>query len=155
MKNFKPLLSFFFLALLLSCSNENIDSIENKKIDAKLLSQIELNTLEELQLTMPEVFGKRNVSVEKTEPIVIDDVTYIRTYFDNGYVSTMFLELKEELQIEGEIHISDIKATTKCISSACASGGGCLPVPGTKYCSECTLGEKDCTRSTSNGVPGF
>jgi hypothetical protein len=94
---------------------------------------------------MSEYFNT-TVVVSKSEILKIDDHLYLRTYYNNDFVSTTLLNTKSNVEVE--LRTLSTARTTTCTSKACASGGGCIPDTFTIYCKPCNRGAKDCVRTT-------
>ena len=98
---------------------------------------------------MSEYFNT-TVVVSKSEILKIDDHLYLRTYYNNDFVSTTLLNTKSNVEVE--LRTLSTARTTTCTSKACASGGGCIPDTFTIYCKPCNRGAKDCVITTSNEI---
>ena len=78
----------------------------------------------------------------------IDGKKFLRILSKNNYVSTVELVLKPNYKYYTQ--------STVCSSTACASGGGCIPDG--SYCTPCRVGingslRGDCTRTTTALTP--
>ena len=149
----KSIITLFTVFILFySCSTKNkFQSLEfeESKLEVQEKHDFESDLLSNLKTIMPEDFNT-NVVVSKSEILKIDDHLYLRTYFNNDFVSTTLLNIKSN--VEDELRTLSTARTTTCTSKACASGGGCIPDTFTVYCKPCDRGEKDCVRTTSNVI---
>lgn len=89
---------------------------------------------------------KRNLLSKSANVLEIEDKKYLRFYSNGGKVSTLELIVNENGKV--------LLGSTICESTACASGGGC--VPDGLYCTSCKIpgaGPQhpggDCKRTTT------
>ena len=140
---------FTLFILFYSCSTENKIrdlEFEDNRLEYQEKQNFESDLLSNLITTMPENFNT-DVVVSESEILKMDEHLYLRTYFNNDFVSTTLLNSKSNAQ--GELRLLSTARTTTCTSKACASGGGCIPETFTVYCKPCEKGERDCVRTTS------
>ena len=150
MKSISTLFTAFFLCY--SCTTANKSKyleFEDSKLEVQEKQDFESDLLGNLKTIMSEDFNT-TVVVSKSEILKIDDHLYLRTYYNNDFVSTTLLNTKSN--VEGELRTLSTARTTTCTSKACASGGGCIPDTFTIYCKPCNRGAKDCVRTTSNEI---
>lgn len=119
--------------------------VGNFTIPMDKVKEIQKNILSNLTIVNKDF--KSSVIIVKTSLFKnSDDYYFLRTEFNNGYVSTSLLPVTSNKN--ARVLVAEAPVTT-CTSTSCSSGGGCQPqIDG--YCSACSKGTKDCTRSTSN-----
>lgn len=123
----KSIITLFTLFILCcSCTTANKSKyleFEDSRLEVQEKQDFESDLLDNLKTIMSEDFNTI-VVVSKSEILKIDDHLYLRTYFNNDFVSTTLLNTKSN--IEGELRTLSTARTTTCTSKACASGGGCI-----------------------------
>jgi hypothetical protein len=151
------LLSFIFT----SCLNDD-SKVENYSTETTLKNftgseiaieekdEIVLNVSYDKIMTSFKAFNKTmklGLEPESFEIIKEDGKSYIRFYSKDNQVSTIALLKGDNKRI--------IIGTTVCTSTACASGGGCIPDG--LFCTKCRpegtppkAPDGDCTRTTSS-----
>jgi len=119
--------------------------IGNFTVSKDKVKEIQKNILANLTIVNKDF--KSNKIIIKTSLFKnSDDHYFLRTEFNNGYVSTSLLPVTSNKN--ARVLVAEAPVTT-CTSTSCSSGGGCQPqIDG--YCSACSKGTKDCTRSTSH-----
>ncbi|WP_290859304.1 hypothetical protein [Flavobacterium sp.] len=151
---------FSYLAFI-ACNNE--DNYENKdselkkgkyeKMDSFFGAKIGVLKNKEVQVVVTkddilkfakEALKDTKLDLKPFDYKIIEEkgVKYLRIYSQNNYVSTV--ELLEDKNNSLKV------ANTVCTSTACASGGGCIP--NGSYCTACEYSNGlpgDCTRTTS------
>ena len=173
MKNLflKTLFSLGILLIIISCSNQSsvedqelfrsskksefkFESLTNSPIGELVDGKIKIEVSKAQILNAFENFISQN-HLENEKPldvkvITLDNKKYLRIYSEKNEVSTLELIAENNVLRTG---------STVCTSTACASGGGC--VPDGQYCTECRTGvngslKGDCTRTTTGGSnPGI
>ncbi|QAA82081.1 hypothetical protein EI546_10270 [Aequorivita sp. H23M31] len=148
MKNFILLLLVIFsFPFLNSCTvkDENL-VLENYSLKAEKQREFQKSLLIGLRHARSEDFhGKVDITESRIENI--EGIFYLRTFYNNGFVSTTLLKKGGDDDDMEETDTSLEIIGTTCTSSSCAGSGGCMPKLN-GYCTPCTLGTKDCTRST-------
>lgn len=159
------LLSVHFLA---SCGKDDVDNSSTQNTTSGASTEKVVNTLsvgdfsitkdnaEKIQTDL--LISLKGANKDFDKPVVITETTLLknkdnnyllRTQYDNGYTSTTLLSVATN---RGG-RVSAVVAKTSCTSTSCSSGGGCQPeING--YCSACSKGTKDCTRTTTSGGRG-
>ncbi len=105
---------------------------EKQKFEEQLLYNLKMAT--------PKIF-KQDVVITKSEIIQAEKQLHLRTYYNNGFVSTSLLKKNAD--------ILSLASTTSCTSKFCATGGGCQPQSSNRYCTPCKK-DNDCIRTTTN-----
>ncbi|RZK04295.1 MAG: hypothetical protein EOO46_16910 [Flavobacterium sp.] len=154
----------FIVGLLSSCDEEPSSGKQDQRIGLKLqkmssFTDAEIGILENKQLKIlvsknqilsyaKEALRDTKLNLTPIDYKIIEDnnKNYIRVFSKNNYVSTAELIINEN----GVLKVGK----TVCTSTACASGGGCIP--NGSYCTACTPpnspglpGSGDCTRTTT------
>ena len=145
MKNLIFLLVTIILPFLNSCTvNEETLTWENYSLNAEKQREFQESLLLDLSHARSEDFDA-TVSITKSKIENIEGTFYLRTFYNNGFVSTTLLR-EDNNEEENPDTTLEIGGTT-CTSSSCSESGGCMPKLN-GYCSPCSLGTKDCTRSS-------
>ncbi|MGB3344682.1 MAG: hypothetical protein WBA61_12305 [Aequorivita sp.] len=133
------------LPLLNSCTvkDRNLDS-GDYSLDAKEQSEFQKSLLINLQHARPQDFDA-DVKITESKIENIDGIFYLRTFFNNNFVSTTLLRISEDNGSLG-MRIDPLPYGITCTSSSCHSGSGCTPKLNGD-CTDCNSGSKDCTRS--------
>jgi len=163
----KNLIYLFCFVFLISCntdneSNESDELFENNSKSFEELINTQIGSIEDNKISLDisdenllESFRihakRRNIDPENFKVVKIDLKWYLRFYNKDESVTTIAL-IKSKNPESGRIYLGN----TECTSSACSSGGGC--VPDGLYCTECNppsthddSGIKgDCSRTTSS-----
>ena len=160
------LAKLLFFALILfsaSCKNEEVNFIDTElkapvlkeligsKIAHQESDKIILDVSDSMIMQSFKKFIEENdlkLNPQSFKVVSIDNKNYLRFYSDNNQVSTIALIKGKDNQY--------IVGKTVCTSTACASGGGC--VPNGLYCTECIPPyanpegpiRGDCTRVTTS-----
>ena len=119
--------------------------VGNFTIPMDKVKEIQKNILTNLSIVNKDF--KSSAIIVRTSLFKNSDGHYfLRTEFNNGYVSTSLLPVTSNKN--ARVLVAEAPVTT-CTSTSCSSGEGCQPqIDG--YCSACSKGTKDCTRSTSH-----
>lgn len=148
----KLIFLFSLFVALISCTDSETLSIKNAPENAIAFTQKD-GALELLKPSYSEfkdflegnsaLMHGAKLNYNKKEVVTIEGKPYLRMY-SGDLVSTTALE---PISGNGDYYVL---GRTTCSSSACSSGGGCMP-QSNGYCSPCNKGLSggDCTRSTS------
>jgi len=148
------------LVSFISCNKEdgeNANNVELKKMEAFVGAEIGIVKGEKMDVMVSkkQILELAEVTLKDTKlnlkpydyKIIEENKTkYLRVYSNDNYVSTVELIVTDEGVLK--------TAQTVCTSTACASGGGCIP--NGSYCTPCvdprTQGQAgDCVRTTTGG----
>ncbi len=152
------------MGFISSCNDDNSNELEKQLKAAKLekmssFQNAEIGIIEDgnLEILVSKnqilTFAKEALKDTKLnlkpidyKVIEVDNIKYIKIFSNDNYVSTAELLINEN----GVLKVGK----TVCTSTACASGGGCIP--NGSYCTSCTPpnapglpGSGNCTRTTT------
>ncbi|QTE21676.1 hypothetical protein [Polaribacter cellanae] len=156
----KTIYLLLFSFILVACQTEDnkgndslakfeINKLTNSKIAFEDEGKLILNVSDHKILETFKAFNKTmelQLDPERFEIIKVEDKNYLRFFSKNNQVSTIALE-------KGSDNIYRTGSTV-CTSTACASGGGCIP--NGNYCTKCRpegtppkAPDGDCRRTTT------
>lgn len=116
-------------------------------LNAEKQSEIQESLLIDFKNSRSEDFDS-NVKITESKIERIEGIFYLRTFYNNGFVSTSLLKRENEENESEDIGGTLEYGKVTCTSSSCHSGSGCMPKLNGD-CTDCNSGSKDCTRSAS------
>lgn len=146
----KNLILLLIVTLTLPFLNSCTDNDENLasgvySLDAKEQKEFQKFLLIDLRHARPQDFDAE-VKITESKIENIDGIFYLRTFFNNNFVSTTLLRISEDNGNSGlGKRFTTLPNGITCTSSSCHSGSGCTPKQNGD-CTDCNSGSKDCTR---------
>lgn len=152
MKRYVFFFAFISIFILSSCAGSEGDSKDELaskplKMDLEQQHQLQNSLLLNLRQSLPKDFGPE-VKITESRIEKENDIYYLKTFYDNGYLTTTLLRHKGDENSEDPDETL-VDAGVSCTSSVCTSGSGCTPT----ILGDCTSCRKDgtnyCTRTAS------